>query len=95
MIGLVNNKLHEYGRNGSRPKLRYYAEIFLEVPGTTTRSLSQDCCCLTRFESGTLPLTTKNSIHSMPKLSVTYVKKVTVNAKAQRTYYLWYSITDV
>ena len=61
----------------------------------TTRNLSQDSCCMTRFESGTLPVTTKNSIHSTPNLSVAYVEYVTVNAKEQRTYYLWYSITDV
>jgi len=56
----------------------------------TTRNLSQDSCCLTRFESGTLPKTTRNSVHSTPKLSVTYVEYVTGKAKEQRTYYLYH-----
>lgn len=60
-----------------------------------TRNLSQGSCCLTRFESGTLPVTTRNSIHSTPKLSVPYVEYVTGNIKELRTYYWWYSIGDV
>jgi hypothetical protein len=54
----------------------------------TKRNLSQDSCCLIRFESGTLPKTTRNSIQSKPKFSVMYVEYVTGDAKEQRTYYL-------